>query len=106
MVGVSSEKTINSSNDYVLVMKDGYVKFADTENYPAVVPAGKAYLAAPAAGSRMLNIFFEESNATLIESVAAEDNGHNLEIYDLRGQRVQNPGKGLYIINGKKVYIK
>ena len=27
-------------------------------------------------------------------------------IYDLTGRRVQNPGKGLYIVNGKKVLVK
>ena len=27
-------------------------------------------------------------------------------VYDLRGQKVQNPGKGIYIINGRRVVIK
>jgi hypothetical protein len=27
-------------------------------------------------------------------------------IYDLQGRRVNNPGKGLYIVNGKKVMLK
>lgn len=32
--------------------------------------------------------------------------GDNLIIYDLRGQRVKNPSKGIYIVNGKKYFIK
>ena len=41
---------------------------------------------------------------TAISSVKADtDNG---AVYNLRGQRVNNPTKGLYIINGKKVIIK
>ncbi len=28
------------------------------------------------------------------------------QIYDLQGRRVENPAKGLYIINGKKVFVK
>ena len=27
-------------------------------------------------------------------------------IYDLQGRRVENPKKGLYIVNGRKVVIK
>ena len=27
-------------------------------------------------------------------------------IYDLSGRRVAEPGKGVYIVNGKKVYFK
>ena len=27
-------------------------------------------------------------------------------VYDLAGRKVQNPQKGLYIINGKKVMVK
>ena len=30
----------------------------------------------------------------------------NGNYYDLQGRRVENPAKGLYIVNGKKVYIK
>ncbi|WP_288276526.1 hypothetical protein [uncultured Prevotella sp.] len=28
------------------------------------------------------------------------------KIFDLQGRRVQNPSKGLYIINGRKVILK
>lgn len=30
----------------------------------------------------------------------------NGEYYDLMGRRIANPTKGLYIVNGKKVFIK
>lgn len=30
----------------------------------------------------------------------------NIVVYNIQGQRVTNPNKGLYIVNGKKMYIK
>lgn len=41
-----------------------------------------------------------------IEAVATEKKVVNNAVYNLNGQRVQNPTKGLYIINGRKVVIK
>ena len=47
---------------------------------------------------------FEMENSTAISSVkAASEQG---VIYNLQGQQVMQPTKGLYIINGKKVVIK
>ena len=71
------------------------------------LPAGKAYLEASASafssGAR-LNISFDDA-ATGIENVNRETTTNN-GCYNLNGQRVENPTKGLYIVNGKKVIIK
>ena len=53
-------------------------------------------------------VFTLDSNETTgIDSI---ENGklkiENSEVYNLAGQRVANPTKGLYIVNGKKVIIK
>ena len=68
------------------------------------VPAGKALLpASEVAGARELNFVFDE--ATGIKQI--ETSKSIIEgIYNLAGQKVQNPTKGLYIMNGKKVIIK
>ena len=68
------------------------------------VPAGKALLpASEVAGARELTFVFED--ATGIKQV--ENAKMNVEgIYNLNGQRIANPTKGLYIVNGKKVIIK
>ena len=47
-----------------------------------------------------------ELNNTAIEEVESEDENGEVEIYDLAGRKVENPTKGMYIINGKKVFIK
>ena len=43
--------------------------------------------------------------ATDIENVETQQDGQKV-IYDLSGRRITTPQKGLYIINGKKMYIK
>ena len=45
------------------------------------------------------------NNATSIEEVKAES-GKAKGIYDLQGRKVENPTKGIYIIDGKKVFVK
>lgn len=67
----------------------------------------RAFLDVPTAVSASFDALnfgsFEEPTA--IERVPVEVLG-NGEIYDLSGRRVLEPGKGVYIVNGKKVYIK
>ena len=66
----------------------------------------KAWLAIPkeTANARMYPIT-DEDNWTGIELPTADSNGVD-EIYNLNGQRVAAPTKGLYIRNNKKVVIK
>lgn len=46
-----------------------------------------------------------EQNNTAVEEIETES-GKAGEIYDLQGRKVENPGKGVYIIDGKKVLVK
>ena len=55
-------------------------------------------------GSRMVMVFGDE--ATGIESVKSEEIKVKSEVFNLKGQRVSQPTKGLYIVNGKKVIMK
>ena len=72
------------------------------------LPAGKAYLNIPySASAPVLNLSFDgEGNTTGIDMVKGEGFKVNGEFYNLNGQRVAQPTKGLYIVNGKKVVIK
>ena len=47
----------------------------------------------------------KSTNPTAIEEIT-EQRAESKDIYDLQGRRVNNPTKGLYIINGKKIFIK
>ena len=45
------------------------------------------------------------NDGTGIEEVKGE-NGRVKGIYDLQGRKVENPAKGIYIIDGKKMFVK
>jgi lipoprotein-anchoring transpeptidase ErfK/SrfK len=54
--------------------------------------------------SNYSNLFrIEATVPTEIESVSAKRDG---KIYDLSGRQVAHPTRGIYIIDGRKVYIK
>lgn len=71
----------------------------------STVPAGKAYLKAEDVPNeaRSLSFLFGDEE-TGISAVSRDMK--NGEFYNLQGQRVDAPKKGLYIVNGTKVIIK
>jgi hypothetical protein len=99
MVGSATATTdIAANGGYIL--KDGVFQPATA----GTLAAGKAYLAIAVSGARALEMSFED-DVTAIEAVKAQ-NVENGQYFNLAGQRVANPTKGLYIVNGKKVIIK
>jgi phage gp45-like len=70
--------------------------------------SGKAYLkVANGGGARQLSIVFgDDEETTGIENLTPALSEGEGVVYNLRGQRVAQPAKGLYIVNGKKVVIK
>ena len=67
------------------------------------IPGGKAFLLInSSSAARTLKVVF--GDATGIDAVVAEKNVEG--IYNMNGQRVTAPAKGLYIVNGKKVILK
>ena len=66
--------------------------------------AGKAYLKVASGGAPALDVVF--GDATGIEAVKKAETVADGAYYNLAGQRVAQPTKGLYIVNGKKVVIK
>ena len=64
----------------------------------------RAYFELPEGANGARLSFYDD--ATGITTVIGADELNDDKVYNLGGQRVQNPKKGLYIINGKKVVIK
>ena len=74
------------------------------------LPKGKAYLALPNnlfAGTRSVSLgFVNEDGTTSIDGTAEIQSQNDNVYYNLHGQRIDSPSKGLYIKNGKKVIVR
>ena len=73
------------------------------------IPGNKAFLVLTNAEAQAKGFVleFEDGGTTGIETI--ENSNHSTEsgvYYDLQGRRVENPTRGVYIVNGKKVVIK
>jgi len=106
----SIAKTSGDMSNFLLNKVDGeWGFFAPSET--ATLGAQKAYLQVPTSfmsGSveaRAISIAFEDDGTTNISNFELFTNS-NEHLYNLKGQRVEKAGRGLYIKNGKKVVIK
>jgi len=90
--------------NYVLANGADGLLFYRSDN--ATLAANRAYLQLPAtAAAARRHIHWEEAGeATAISSVRGSEK--QAVYYNLQGQRVAHPSKGLYIKDGKKVFIK
>jgi hypothetical protein len=75
------------------------------------VAKNRAYLqtsinAGSGSGARILIEFDEEGNTTGVADINRETITNNGSFYNLNGQRVAQPTKGLYIVNGRKFVVK
>lgn len=99
--------TAEGNNVYVLTWHNNNFVFAETEYVSAVVDATHAYLnlnnVNAARGHLNIKLVGE---STGIISLQNDERSFDGAIYNLRGQRVEHPTKGIYIINGRKFYNK
>ena len=98
----------NGTDIYVLSRaQNAYIGFRKAGGAVKTIPANRAYLPYTASNSiQELSISFEEEEVTGISDIADHTNSGETKIYNLAGQRVTNPQHGIYIVNGKKVYIR
>ena len=86
---------INGSGDPVFKLSTG-----------GTLAANKAYLDISGISSHELFVTFEDGGSTGIADLESQKFNASGDFYNLNGQKVANPTKGLYIVNGKKVIIK
>ena len=56
-------------------------------------------------GGAIVDVLLTVTSQTGVEEVKGE-NGEVKAIYDLQGRKVVNPTNGIYVVNGKKVFVK
>ncbi|HEY9551612.1 MAG TPA: hypothetical protein VIQ97_04940, partial [Prevotella sp.] len=92
---------------YTFSKSKGY--FVPLDN-GAKFPYFKAYLRlanSPSSQAKGFRIIFDdEDNVTSIDGIINIDSNSDASYYNLLGQKVDNPTRGIYISNGKKVIVK
>ena len=115
LVAVTESKHIAATEgDYTnFMMKGGkFIKIAD-ESYTVKMPANRAYLpllteAISGSNAKEIMLYWNDGEATGIERMRNVENEimRNGSIYNLNGQKLSAPQKGINIINGRKVIVK
>lgn len=118
LVGVTSDTGIYATTDgktnFVLFNGTQGVGFYKVKSYndgnpDFTVKANSAYLSVALVSNARESSFFglpedesETTGITMVQGERATTQGY----YNLNGQRVSQPNRGLYIVNGKKIVIK
>jgi len=89
---------------YVLGVNGGNAEFQKITSTAATVEKGKAYLVFNETITAPAMLF--EGDITGISAIESAGIAEDGIYYNLSGQRVAQPTKGLYIVNGKKVIVK
>ena len=94
----------DATNYYSLGKLDGEIGFYKFTDGTISLGANKAYLEVPAAGGvKGFALGFGEDGVLELNGNRTDETS---EWYNLAGQRVSKPTRGVYIVNGKKVTVK
>ena len=102
--GQATAKEVSANSVYTLGLGGddntvGMRSFSGTS-----IRAYSAYMDAPAGEARFLTLSFDDDETTGITSTALQLSTE--QYFNLAGQRVAQPTRGIYIVNGKKVVIR
>ncbi|MBR7134437.1 MAG: hypothetical protein IKC85_02640, partial [Bacteroidaceae bacterium] len=99
-------KVLSAYNGYILANGSQGPGFYATG--AGTLAMNKAYLALTGTDlTSMRSVVIRFPGLTDIDRVTVDGIGlDDAVIYDLSGRRVENPSRGIYIVNGKKLYVK
>lgn len=103
----ASGPTAMGANCYVLANSTNGIGFYHaTEG--TTLSKEKAYLDFSGSSVRAFTLSFGDDDVTTgISNIKADGNAENAPVYDLSGRRIAEPlGRGIYIKNGKKYFVK
>ena len=103
----ASGPTAMGTNCYVLANSaEGIGFYHATEG--TTLSKEKAYLDFSGSSVRAFTLSFGDDDVTTgISNIEADGNAENAPVYDLSGRRIAQPsGRGIYIKNGKKYFVK
>ena len=105
---VVTSTTLDANGSWKIVINDGLAeitaqgdKSRNILQYNTSSPRFSCYKGT----QESVNIYAKSQTATGVDEVKAEG-GKVKAIYDLQGRKVVNPSNGIYIINGKKIFVK
>ena len=100
----NSEEMVSDGSFYVLGNSAehgvGFYKLTTGKT----LAAGKAYLILPASNAKVYRFIFDDDISGIEQIQSSVEN--EKFVYDLSGRKVENPTKGFYIKNGKKLIMK
>ena len=109
LVGTFSEITLTPNDNYYVLSNNTLYKVdaGATDDKAVKIGANKAYVDI----SQIVNksrgaVFLDFDEPTGVNEVRGQKEDVRSDFFNLAGQRVAQPTKGLYIVNGKKVIIK
>lgn len=109
LVGTFSEITLTPNDNYYVLSNNTLYKVdaGATGDKAVKIGANKAYVDI----SQIVNksrgaVFLDFDEPTGVNEVRGQKKDVRSDFFNLAGQRVAQPTKGLYIVNGKKVIIK
>lgn len=107
--GVLQQTEISPATGYTLFAFTATGQFVKISSGSATLKSMRAYLSVPnslvpSSGNARMNINLFEEESTGISSIHRTT--QDCKVYNMSGQRLAKPSKGLNIINGKKVIIK
>ena len=93
------------AGDYVLQNQSGSYAFYKVNGTTPTIKPFRAYMPASVGGAAKAFTFNFDGDATAINEIV-NSKLVNGKCYNLAGQRVSNPSRGIYVIGGRKVIVK